>query len=328
MPPRQRTPRWSTARGRPGSTAPPTPTGCGKLRAVCDERRIVLIFDEVFVGFRLALGGAKDYFGVQPDLVTYGKTLGGGLPVGVLCGRGALMKRYRADRPADICFARGTFNSHPYVMGAMQEFLHRLDEPEFQRLYQDLDRLWNARADHLNRCLQQADVPVRIANLSSIWTVCYTRPSRYNWMLQYYLRAEGLALSWVGTGRLIFSLNYTDDDFDAVDAVFPRRLPCNAAGWLVVGKGRHHQPLDQAPHPAGDADPSPRSDDAPDRHGLMQHQATRTKAREARRQSTRKATLMPQRQPENPSSSTTSASGSADNARSIRPPLNSCAGAR
>ena len=52
--------------------------------------------------------------------------------------------------------------------------------------------------------------------MSSIWTVCYTQPSRYNWMLQYYLRAEGLALSWVGTGRLIFSLNYTDADFEAV----------------------------------------------------------------------------------------------------------------
>ena len=57
---------------------------------------------------------------------------------------------------------------------------------------------------------------MQVANLSSIWTVLYTRPSRYNWMLQYYLRAEGLALSWVGTGRLIFSLNYTDSDFDAV----------------------------------------------------------------------------------------------------------------
>ena len=52
--------------------------------------------------------------------------------------------------------------------------------------------------------------------MSSIWTVFYTRPSRYNWMLQYYLRAEGLALSWIGTGRLIFSLNYSDADFAAV----------------------------------------------------------------------------------------------------------------
>ncbi len=101
-------------------------TGCGSCAQVCDERKIVLIFDEVFVGFRLARGGAKEYFGVQPDLITYGKTLGGGLPVGVLCGRRELMKRYRADHPVDVCFARGTFNSHPYVMGAMTEFLHRL----------------------------------------------------------------------------------------------------------------------------------------------------------------------------------------------------------
>ena len=73
----------------------------------------MLIFDEVFVGFRLAPGGAQEYFGVQADMVTYGKTLGGGLPVGVLCGRADLMRRFREDRPADVCFARGTFNSHP-----------------------------------------------------------------------------------------------------------------------------------------------------------------------------------------------------------------------
>ena len=57
---------------------------------------------------------------------------------------------------------------------------------------------------------------MRVANLSSIWTVSYTQPSRYNWMLQYYLRAEGLLLSWIGSGRLIFSLNYSDADFAAV----------------------------------------------------------------------------------------------------------------
>jgi len=83
------------------------------LRDVCTERSIVLIFDEVFVGFRLACGGAQEFFGVRADLVTYGKTVGGGLPIGVACGRRDLMKRFRDDRPWDICFARGTFNSHP-----------------------------------------------------------------------------------------------------------------------------------------------------------------------------------------------------------------------
>jgi glutamate-1-semialdehyde 2,1-aminomutase len=187
-----------------------------RLRAVCSERGIVLIFDEVFLGFRIALGGAQEYFGVRADMVTYGKTLGGGLPVGVLCGRKDLMRRFRDDHPADICFARGTFNSHPYVMAAMAEFLQRLETPEIRAIYADLDDLWNRRTAALNERLHAADLPVEVKNLSSIWMVSYTRPSRYNWMLQYYLRAEGLALSWIGTGRLIFSLNYTQADFDAV----------------------------------------------------------------------------------------------------------------
>ena len=203
-----------------------------ELRAVCSERSIVLIFDEVFVGFRLGLGGAQEYFGVQADMVTYGKTVAGGLPIGVLCGRRQFMRRFRDDRPADICFARGTFNSHPYVMGAMFEFLKRLDSEPIQMLYRDLDAVWNSRARGLNERLQTAQLPVQVANLSSIWTICYRQPSRYNWMFQYYLRAAGLALSWVGTGRLIFSLNYTDADFSAVsDAVVAAARAMQEDGW-------------------------------------------------------------------------------------------------
>jgi glutamate-1-semialdehyde 2,1-aminomutase len=186
------------------------------LRQVCSERNIVLIFDEVFVGFRLAPGGAQEYFGVRADMVTYGKSLAGGLPIGAVCGRRELMRRFRDDHPVDICFARGTFNSHPYVMLAMDEFLRRRESPEIVALYQNLDEKFDGWARQLNERLAARDLPVRLANLSSIWTVYYTDPSRYNWMLQYYLRLEHLALSWVGTGRLIFSLNYTDADFAIV----------------------------------------------------------------------------------------------------------------
>jgi len=203
-----------------------------QLREVCTARGIALIFDEVFVGFRLAPGGAQEYFGVQADLVTYGKTLGGGLPVGVVCGRNEWMKRFREERPVDICFARGTFNSHPYVMGAMQVFLERLHSEPVRAMYADLDAVWNARAAQLNRQLQEAGVPVQVANLSSIWTVSYTQPGRYNWMLQFYLREHGLALSWVGTGRLVFSLNYTQADFDAVCERFVAAARAmQADGW-------------------------------------------------------------------------------------------------
>ena len=186
------------------------------LRAICTKRNIVLIFDEIFVGFRIARGGAQEYFGVSADMVSYGKTVGGGLPVGVLCGRSRYMKRFREDHPTDLCFARGTFNSHPYVMAAMNEFLRRLNEPDLQASYEGLEETWNARAQALNGRLEQEGLPVRVANLVSIWTVLYETPSRYNWMFQYYLRAEGLALSWVGSGRLIFSHNYSAQDFEEV----------------------------------------------------------------------------------------------------------------
>jgi glutamate-1-semialdehyde 2,1-aminomutase len=203
-----------------------------RLRAVCTERGIPLVFDEVFTGFRLAPGGAQEYFGVQADMVTYGKTLGGGFPIGAVCGRRELMKRFRDDRPTDVCFARGTFNSHPYVMGAMHEFLLRFDTDAVQSLYDGLDETWNRRAADLNARLAAEGLPVRVANLSTIWTTLYTQPSRYNWMLQYYLRAEGLGLSWVGTGRFIFSLNYTEADFAEVANRFVRAAQrMQADGW-------------------------------------------------------------------------------------------------
>ncbi len=187
-----------------------------QLREVCSERGIALILDEVFVGFRLAPGGAQQYYGVQADLVTYGKTLGGGLPVGVVCGKSGWMKRWRDERPADICFARGTFNAHPQVVCSMQAFLEELDRPEVQQLYAAQPAQWDARAQRFNAALQQAGHPVRVSHLQSIWTLLFPQPGRYHWMLPFYLREQGLLLSWVGSGRLVFSLDYDDRAFDEV----------------------------------------------------------------------------------------------------------------
>jgi glutamate-1-semialdehyde 2,1-aminomutase len=101
-------------------------------------------------------------------------------------------------------------------MTAMRAFLRRLESPEVRALYHELDARWNLRAAAFNARMRAEQLPVQVANLSSIWTVFYTVPARYNWLLQYYLRAEGLSLSWVGTGRLIFSLDFTQADFDEV----------------------------------------------------------------------------------------------------------------
>ncbi len=203
-----------------------------KLRRICTERGIVLILDEVFLGFRLARGGVQQWFDVKADLVTYGKTLGGGLPVGVVCGRADLMQRYREDRPLDICFARGTFNAHPWVLAAMNAFLKKLDSQPIQAIYEQVDECWTNRANSLNKALEQANLPVRAAHLSSIFLLTYEKPSRYNWMFQFYLNAEGLMLPWVGTGRLIFSLNYREADFDdVIERIVRAGRAMDADGW-------------------------------------------------------------------------------------------------
>ncbi len=208
------------------------------LRRVCDERGIALIFDEVFVGFRLGLGGAQEYFGVRADLVTYGKTVGGGLPIGVVAGKANLMKRYREDRPGDVCFARGTFNSHPYVMAAMHGFLEHVTAPGWAESARAELTTWDERAAALNARLEEARLPVRVHNLASVWLLAYTQPGRYHWLLQYYLRAEGLSLSWVGTGRFIFSHDYTDQQFAAVAGGIARAAErMRDGGWWTMPEG-------------------------------------------------------------------------------------------
>src|SRR5277367_1480861 len=111
-----------------------------KLRQVCSANGIPLIFDEVFSGFRLAPGGAQEYFGVQADMVVYGKSVAGGMPIGVVCGKKDLMQRFDADHPMRIAYVIGTFSAHPAVMGAMNEFLKWLIKPSTEELYVEASR--------------------------------------------------------------------------------------------------------------------------------------------------------------------------------------------
>jgi glutamate-1-semialdehyde 2,1-aminomutase len=187
-----------------------------RLREVCSQRGIVLVFDEVFLGFRVARRGVQEYFGVSADLVTYGKSVGGGFPVGVLCGRRDLMRRFRDDRAADICFARGTFNSHPYVMTAMNEFLRHVDQPTTRETWADIDRAWTDRTNAINQRFVNASVGCRLANMTSVWATCYPDAGRYHWMYQYYLRAAGIRTAWIGTGRMILSHDLAPADLTEI----------------------------------------------------------------------------------------------------------------
>jgi len=203
-----------------------------RLRDVCTARGIVLIFDEVFLGFRVARGGIQEYFGVPADLVTYGKSVGGGLPIGVVCGRHDLMRRFRDDRAADICFARGTFNSHPYVMTAMNEFLRHIEGEAARDTWRDIDARWTTRANVINQRFAAAAIPVRLANMTSVWVTCYPDPGRYHWMYQFYLRAAGIRTAWIGTGRMILSHDLTTADLSEIgDRMLAAADAMQADGW-------------------------------------------------------------------------------------------------
>jgi glutamate-1-semialdehyde 2,1-aminomutase len=145
------------------------------------------------------------------------------------------MRRFDPDHPARLSLARGTFSAHPAVMTAMDRFLSHIDQRSVQEAYAMLDERWNLRIAALNQRLEDASVPVRIANLGSICCLWFTRPSRYHWMLQYYLRAEGLALSWIGTGRLIFSHVCPDAEFEEIATRIVRAaVVMDAGGWWAV----------------------------------------------------------------------------------------------
>ena len=184
-----------------------------QLREVCTAGGIPLIFDEVFSGFRLAPGGAQEYFGVQADLVVYGKSVAGGMPIGVVCGKKELMRRFDSEHPMRIAYVIGTFSAHPVVMGAMNQFLNWLVQPPTANLYTEAKHRCELWVRSINETLGKLSLPIRVMNFATIWTVLFKEPGRYNWLLQYYLRAEGLTLSWVGTGRCMSSIDFTTDDY-------------------------------------------------------------------------------------------------------------------
>ena len=171
-----------------------------KLKKTCTDAGIVLIFDEVYTGFRLGPGGAQEYFGVDGDMVCYGKTLGGGMPNGVVCGPQWLMARCDPSRPLRLAYVIGTFSAHPLLLGSMNHFLKWVITKEAKDLYDQRDDEVRQFVVDTNAQLEKEDIPLKLASYCTVWTMLFQTPGRYHWILQYYLKDEGINLSWVGTG--------------------------------------------------------------------------------------------------------------------------------
>jgi len=193
---------------------------------------VLLIFDEVYTGFRVHPKGAQAAYGVQADLVTYGKTLGGGLPVGVLCGNKEAMARSDPAKAARVAYVIGTFAGHPAVMGSMNAFLKWHARPETPKLYDDMHKNIDAFVAKANKSFKSAGYPLELKNWFSVWSMTYTAPGRYHWMLQYYMRDAGVALSWVGTGRCLFALDWQEAQYDELlSRMLAACAKMKAGGW-------------------------------------------------------------------------------------------------
>ena len=186
------------------------------LRQVCTACEVPLVFDEVYTGFRLAPRGAIEFYGVQPDMVVYGKTLGGGVACGVVCGKKSLMARFDPEHPLRVSYVIGTFAASPLTLGPMRAFLDWVTSAEAATKYQAAASVTTEWVVETNRQLAEQGFPVRVDHLATIWTCVFTKPGRFHWLFQYYLRDEGLALSWVGTGRCLFSLDFATPEYAKV----------------------------------------------------------------------------------------------------------------
>lgn len=139
------------------------------LRSLCDQNGALLLFDEVITGFRLGLGGAQEYFGVRADLVTFGKIIGGGMPVGAYAGRRELMEQVAPTGPV---YQAGTLSGNPAAMAAGLAQLRILREhPEY---YAQIAENAAFMADRLRKAAEKYGVPMQVNQCGALLCPYFT----------------------------------------------------------------------------------------------------------------------------------------------------------
>jgi len=148
---------------------PPLPGYLQGLRDLCDKYKIVLIFDEVMTGFRLAPGGAQQFYGVTPDMTTLGKIIGGGLPVGAYGGKKEIMD---CVSPAGPVYQAGTLSGNPLAMAAGMAMLTYLKENP--SIYKTINEQTSKITDGIRQQLQEAGLKYTINQVGSMFTLFFT----------------------------------------------------------------------------------------------------------------------------------------------------------
>ncbi len=200
----------------------PEPGYLAQVRELTRQRGIVLIFDEVVTGFRVGLGGAQGLFGIHPDLTTFGKIIGGGLPIGALGGSRELMQHLA---PEGEVYHGGTFAGHPLSMQAGCATLKLLAA---QPPYESLEELTGRLVERLHQSAREARVPVQINHLGSMLTLFFSsepvrnftgakagdRARFASWAMA--LRAQGILIPPSPYEALFLSTAHTSTHIDRV----------------------------------------------------------------------------------------------------------------
>ncbi|HJF54762.1 glutamate-1-semialdehyde 2,1-aminomutase [Anaerotruncus colihominis] len=209
----------------------PSPGFLEGLRALCDRYGALLVFDEVITGFRLAPGGAQEYFGIKADLVTFGKIIGGGMPVGAYCGSRALMEQVA---PCGPVYQAGTLSGNPVAMAAgLAQLRHIRSHPE---LYVSIEHSAKELAAEMRAAAAAHGTDVSINQIGSLIAPFFTpngvttfvdaKGSDVGRYARYFrgMLERGVYLAPAQFEAMFISTAHTKEDFqrtlEAVDAVF------------------------------------------------------------------------------------------------------------
>ncbi|HEU5377686.1 MAG TPA: aminotransferase class III-fold pyridoxal phosphate-dependent enzyme [Ktedonobacteraceae bacterium] len=209
------------------------------LRQFTQEHDIALIFDEIITGFRLHPGGAQAWFGVQADIATYGKVIGGGLPIGVVAGKAAFMDaldggmwRYGDEsypQATQTAFA-GTFSKHPLALATTLATLQKMQEvgPALQA---QLNQRTTQLVATLNSFFRAEDVPIHVVHGGSLFDFIFAQEFRFSDLFFYALVEKGI---YVWEGRTCFlSTAHSDEDLAAlIKAVKETTYQLKEAGFF------------------------------------------------------------------------------------------------
>ncbi|MCW8128217.1 type I polyketide synthase [Microbulbifer halophilus] len=209
------------------------------LRKLTKEQGIALIFDEMLTGFRCHLGGAQALFGLRADLVTYGKIIGGGLPIGVISGCGRFMDavdggqwRYgdKSYPETETTFVSGTHSKHPLAMAAAYATLQHLKQ-EGPGLQEHLNASTAAFAKELNAYFNTEGLPLRVSHFCSLFRIAFGG----NANLMYYHLLEKGVLLWEGRVYAL-STAHTDEDLAHIVGAFKQSVEAlREGGFLPPG---------------------------------------------------------------------------------------------